>query len=447
MKEKKKFMEKLQQWILPVGNFLSSQKHFASISAGLQATVGISIIAAFMQIISSVVQMFGEGGAIADAIGTSFNWTDNVVNLLAIPYDMTMGLLGVVAAFAIAYNLAKHYKMKQMSTGIVSMLMFVMVVAPVQTIMMPDGVTTFRGLDFTWLGSAGLFTAIIISLVSVEISHFCIKRNWIIRMPDVVPQFLQDSFTSMIPLLLNTVVIYGIHVGISYLDSTLTIPSAINNILMTPVSSFLGTVPGMIVVVVFALILWTVGVHGSMIVYPLLIPILVEATVTNATLVAQGQSPVFHPCMLFGALAIAGGTGNSFGLSLLCKFKAKSEQLKAIGNVSWIPRIFGVNEPVIFGVPIAFNPIMAIPFILTGPVIALLMYLAYSFGLMTPGYILIMALMPIGISGFLGSMDIKNMLFAWVMIPVTMLLYYPFFKVYDAQLLKNEQKKQTEQQI
>lgn len=437
MSEQKGFMDKLQKFILPIGTFLSTEKHFASISAGLQASVGISIIAAFVQIAKTVIGMFAEGGVLANALGFSFSWAASAQTVLSVPYDMTMGLLAVIVAFAIAFNLAKFYKMNQLSTGIVAMLMFIMVVAPIQTVTLADGTSTFTGLNSTWLGAPGLFTAILLSLASVEISYFAIKRNWVVRMPDVVPQFLQDSFTSMIPLLLNTLVLYGLN-AVLKLTIGLDIPSVIFAVFAVPVSLILGSVPGMFVVIIFALLLWTVGVHGTMIVYPFLIPIMIGAITTNAELVAQGQAPVFNAAFLFSAVALAGGTGNTLGLALLSKYKAKSEQLKAIGQVSWLPGIFGVNEPVIFGMPIAFNPILAIPFILQGLVMAVLLWIGYSIGLLTPSFILIMSLMPIGVGEFLGTLSWKNSLFSWLMVPVTTLIYYPFFKVYDAQLVAKE---------
>lgn len=442
MSENKGFVASIQRFVLPIGNFLSSQKHFASVSAGLQATVGISIIGAFMQIAQTIVMSFGEGGLIATNFGIQFSWAPRVSDILKVPYDMTMGLLAVVAVFAIAYTLAKHYKINQMTAGLVAMLMFIMVVAPIQAVTLEDG-TSSNVLNSLWLGAPGLFTAIIVALLSVEITNLCIKRNWVVRMPDVVPQFLQDSFTAMVPLLLNVIIIYGINVILGLINPALNIATATTAIFMAPVSAILGSVWGMFIVIVFALLLWTVGVHGTMVVYPLLLPIIIEAIYKNAALVAAGQAPVFNAAFLFTAVQIAGGTGNTFGLALLAR-RAKSEQLRAIGKASLVPGIFGVNEPMIFGIPIAFNPFIAIPFILQGLVVAGAMYLAFMFNLITPGYILIMALMPIGVGSFLGSMDWRNFVFAWLMVPLAGLVYYPFFKVYDAQLVAKEEKARRE---
>ena len=88
--------------------------------------------------------------------------------------------------------------------------------------------------------------------------------------------------------------------------------------------------------------------------------------------------------------------------------------------------------------PIAFNPILAIPFILQGLIIAVLLWIGYSIGFLSPSYILIMSLMPIGVGEFLGTLSWKNALFSWLMVPVTALIYYPFFKAYDAQLVAKE---------
>lgn len=435
MSEKKGFMEKLQAAILPIGNFLATQKHFASISAGLQTIVGITIIAAFVQIASTVVGMFAEGGALANLLGFSLAFAPGLQKILQMPYDMTMGLIAVITSFAIAYNLAKAYGMKQMNAGIVAMLMFLLVAAPVKTVILADG-TTFTGLASTWLASTGLFTSILVSIASVEISHFAIKRNWVVRMPEVVPQFLQDSFSSMIPLLLNVIVIYGINVLLSLIG--MDVPTIIFAVFAIPVTLVIGSVPGMFVVITFALLLWTVGVHGSMIVYPFLIPIMVGAITQNAELVAQGQAPLFNAVFLMGALGSVGGTGNTLGIALWAKFKAKSEQLKAIGNASYIPGFFGVNEPVIFGFPIAFNPLMAIPFILQGIVVGLIMLLLFKVGFLVPGFIMIMALMPMGVGEFFGTLSWKNALFPYLMLPVTLLVYLPFLNVYDKQLLEKE---------
>lgn len=444
MNEKKGIMQKLQDYLMPVGNFLANERHFAAISGGLMATVGVTMVGAVFTILKSppvTEQIMKDGGILKTLFGWWYNLVQQYGDILQIPVNFTTDMIGLVAVFAIAYNLAKSYKMSAFSNGITAVLMFLMVVAPFQAIPVEGGMA-YTVLPTAWLGAAGLFTGIIIALVSVEITHICVKNNWVVRMPDVVPQFLQDSFSSMIPLLLNIIVFLGINTILGSYSSGLDIPTAINDVFKAPLSA-VNSVPGMIIVMVFASLLWLVGVHGTMIVYPILMPLMIGAIMQNAQLVAAGQDPVFSPMMLFGAIGMVGGTGNTMGLSILCATRAKSEQLKAIGKVSWVPGIFGVNEPVIFGAPIVFNPILAIPFIFSTIIIAFIMWLGYQTGILVPTYILIMALMPIGVGSGLGSMSLINFLFGWLMIPVSAIIYYPFFKIYDASLVKSEADKKT----
>ena len=439
MSEKNKgIMDKIQSIIRPVGEFMSNEKHFASISAGLMSTLGVMIIGAFTQIITAIIGMFAEGGILAELLGVSFSWVPAVVKILEVPYNMTSGLISIIVAFGVAFQLAKHYKMNQMQAGITAMIMFLMVVSPATQVTLVDGVTTFSGLDTTFLGAPGMFTAIVISLLSVEISYFCIKRHWVIKMPEVVPTFLQDSFSAMIPILLNAIIIYGINVLLGLINPALNIATAITAIFMVPVSFFVGSVPGMIIINTFAVLLWTTGVHGTMITIPFILPVLIAAITNNGALHAAGLPTVFNPAFLFMATSFVGGTGCTLGLVLLCTFRAKSEQLKAVGKVSLLPGFFNVNEPMAFGVPIVYNPIMAIPYILTPIILTIISWIGYEIGFLVPGHIMFLSLMPLGVAEFIGTLNLKNFIFPWLMIPVTALIYYPFFRVYDKQLCEQE---------
>jgi len=310
------------------------------------------------------------------------------------------------------------------------------VAAPAKTYILQDE-STLTALDTTFLGGTGLFTAIIVALLTVEIIRLCKKYHIVIKMPDVVPPFLSDSFTALIPLLINIGVFYGINVLLASINPALKIPTAIMAILAAPLSA-INSVPGMLIVIVFATLLWCCGIHGTMIVYPLLIPLMIEGITANAVLVAAGESAQFYPVFLFGAIAMIGGTGNTLGFVILSLFKAKSQQLKAIGKASIGPGIFGINEPIAFGAPIVFNPILMIPYVFGSLILGILLWISFSIGFQDPGYILIMSLLPIGIAGFMPAMSIKNAIFQIVMIPVMMLIWYPFFKLYDKQLVVRE---------
>ncbi len=137
-------------------------------------------------------------------------------------------------------------------------------------------------------------------------------------------------------------------------------------------------------------------------------------------------------------IAILGGAGNTIGLVLLM-MRSKSQQLKSIGKLSFIPGICGINEPVIFGTPIILNPILAIPFLFM-PILSLsLTYLAQKINLISMGYIVDPSFAPFFVQGYLSSMDIRNLIFTFLIAILSIVVYYPFFKIHEKHMLEMEE--------
>ena len=276
--------------------------------------------------------------------------------------NMTMGMLSLISAFAIAYYLAGSYKLSQMNAGFTSMIIFMIVAAPANYVALADG-NVASMIDTTYLGSQGLFTSIIVSLLTVEITRICMQKKITIKMPEGVPPFLSDMFSSIVPLVINVTLFFSVNLLISNFIPGSSLPSLIETILAKPISA-VNSVPGAILVSVLILVMWCCGVHGMMVFMPLTTPITMAAFAANAELFAAGQSPIFHPIFMTQAIALLGGTGNTLALVILC-LKAKSNQLSVFGKASIVPAVFRISEPVIFGAPIMFNPILMIPFVLS----------------------------------------------------------------------------------
>jgi len=423
----KLFESKFMKWLQKFGEKLGSSKVFSAISKSMMGTMAIILVGAIFQIVATIPTLFGW-----------FTTESATYKLIYAPYNMTMGLLSVFVVFMIGYNYAKSLGMKPMQNGIVALICFVMVAAPATTVTLVDGVTTMTVLDTSNLGAAGLFVAILIGILTVRLTHFCEKKNIVIKMPDVVPSFLSEAFSAMLPLLFNIIVWYGLSTLLSTLTGgMMTLPLLITYILSIPLSA-INTVPGMFVAVLFACLLWTFGIHGSMVVFIALMAIMIQNISANAAAVAAGNQPQFYATMLTGAMACAGGTGNTFGLVLHGLKSAKSKQLKAVSKAALVPGIFNINEPVTFGFPIMYNPIMAIPYILTPLITMLILWGGYAIGFFKPAYVLIMSLLPLFMGEFLGSMAWQNLFIPIVGIVVGLIVYYPFFKIYDKQLVEKE---------
>jgi PTS system cellobiose-specific IIC component len=170
-----------------------------------------------------------------------------------------------------------------------------------------------------------------------------------------------------------------------------------------------------------------------------LMPVLIQAIMTNGALVAAGESPVFHPIFLIlpGIGGTLGGTGCTIGLVLM-GLRSKSAQIKAVSRAGLVPAFFNINEPVAFGMPTVYNPILAIPYVVTPFVTMVLYWVGYSTGFLTPPYIYMMSFMPYGMGEFMVSMSWINLIFPFLLIPVSMLLWLPFYKIYERQLVAKE---------
>ncbi len=440
------FMHLVQEKLTPVANFFGTERHFASMQKGFMTAVSFILISAVFMILANppvTADLVAQGGVWSIFSGW-LDFASTYKTTILIPYNMTMGLLSVIVTFAIAYNLAGTYEMSQLSAGLTSTVLFFITAAPTSYYKLADD-SVLSAIDTTYLGSRGLFTAIIVALVSVEVTHFFLKHNITIKLGDGVPPFLTDTFSPLISMLANIGIFFGGNLLLQQIDPTLSIPVVIERGLAAPLSVAVDSVPGSLVICFFTLLFWCLGIHGNMIFMALTTPFSLAAFADNAALYAAGQPLVFHPVLLSMAINLIGGTGNTFSFVALCALRAKSKQLKAFGRATIVPSFFRISEPAIFGAPIMYNPILMIPFVLGGIISALLYWAAIEMGLLTNFYILVTGTFPMFIQGFIQCLDPRMWVFTALLIVVMGIVWYPFFKVYDNQLLKQEQEREAEE--
>lgn len=282
------------------------------------------------------------------------------------------------------------------------------------------------------LGTSGVFTAIIMGAIAVKIYSSCVKHNWIIKMPEAVPEGVSRSFSALIPTFLIALVILIMN-SVLILFGTdifqvIAIPFAFVKDLT---NSWLG------IVVIYLLMcgLWFTGIHGANIISPFWAPIALnnlQANMNGASIPFAGE---FSNSFVF-----IGGSGSTLGLVLFLVFLAKSEQLKILGRAAVVPGIFNINEPIIFGLPIVYNPFFFVPFMLAPVVCASLSYWAIKLNLISPIIANVPWPSPMGLGAFIGTAgDIRAVVLAVVSAVIAFLIYFPFIKAYDKKLLKEEQ--------
>lgn len=426
------FIEKLQKFLTPVGTKVANQKHLQAISSGIISTLPLTFIGAIFLIIANPAvtpDLAKNLGFLQGFFDGWYNFSTTYKEYLMTPYNLTMNIFSLVVTFGVAYNLAKSYKLNPLTSGVLAVCTFLMVAAPFTTI------KNTTVIDPKNLGTSGLFAAMIIALASVEISNFCMKKKFVLKLPDSVPPNVSSSFTAIIPLLLNIIIIYGLNIilmeclGKDLIETIMSV--------LTPAIGGINSLFGIILLLMFALFLWFFGIHGMNIMFSIVAPIFMMDIAHNVDLVAAGKVAVLTPAMIAYYYAVSGGSGATLGFSMMMT-RSKSERLRAIGKIAVVPNIFSINEPVIFGTPIMLNPLLLIPFVCAPLVNVILTYIAGSIGIL-PGFMMYLGgFFPIGVAESIISLSIVPFFWCIFMVIVSSLIWFPFFKVYEKQCMDEE---------
>lgn len=415
-------MIKLQDF----GQKLGSNKFLSALQAGMMFCMAPIMVGSIFSIICAVGPMVGL-----------FQNGDAVYNILYAPYHFTMDLLSLWIVLLIAFNYAKSIRLKApVMSAIQTAICFVLLACTWST---NEAGTNI--VDVTYLGAQGMFASFFVCCFVCQVEKFCQEKDIRIKMPDVCPPSLVNGFSAILPLLFAIVPLYALEVVISLATGGVYgVCSGFMAVLSAPLTA-LVSVPGMFILVPFAALLWCFGIHGTNIVMPVLMPLMLQAVTANAAAYAQGgySALVFYPVALFAGIGMCGGAGNTLPL-VIFGLKAKSEQIRAVSKIALVPSWFVINEPVTFGMPIMYNPILCIPYILNVVVVMACTLFLYKIGFLVPAFVPIMTLMPMGFGAFLSTLRWQNAIWDYLAMIPAGLVWYPFFKVYDNQLYKKEQK-------
>ncbi len=415
-----KFMRALQR----AGAAIQANKAISAVSGSMMLSIGIIMAGSIFTMLATLLYLVG-------VVQTS----DPLYSFLTMPNGVTLGFIGAIVAFSVGYIYSKNLGMKgDVANGIVCLVLFLIVAAPIQSVTLEDG-SSMSVLSTSYLGASGMFPAILVSLVTVRLIQLFQDHNVTIKLPDVVPPFLADGFTTLIPLMV-CVLLWG---GVSVLCQSVMnapLPGVIIGILTVPMSGLIS-VPGIIILKLIATILWSFGIHGAAAVSVVTLPITFQMYQINAELFAAGEPMQFSPVFLN---SVNGSCGNVLlGLVILCMFRARSQQLKAIGKASVVPTLFNITEPVTFGVPLMGNILLLVPQLIIGVIYPLLAYAGYMIGFFQPGHIMLLMNMPFGLQEFLPTMAWQNLLLAPLGTLLGLIIFFPFFKAYDRQLVAAEE--------
>ena len=446
-----RFEEFLDSKLIPLGNKVSQQRHLKAVRDGMVAATPLALLGGMTLIVTSPpvnLDTMKPTNILFQFLIAWKKWAIANGMQIELLYRASMGLMAMFICLAIAHSLAKSYKMDPVGSMIVSAVCFMITSAPSDLGVMSSGITAkMTGeqiladqsvlIPTGFLGAEGIFTAIILGLLTTEVTRIMHERGMFIKMPDAVPAPVKASFASIIPLIVNAVGIFLISLLIQNMCGGLLIPELIKSI-FKPLVVAVDSPFGIILISVVTQVLWIVGLHGSSIVSGVVGAFELGNLTANAALVTQGLSPEYIYTEPFRAFfMILGGAGATIGLNILM-LRSRSKQLKTLGRLAIVPSIFNINEPLIFGTPIVLNPTLAIPFILAQTVNGLLTYLIMYVDIIGKTFTYVPWTTPAPIGAAISTMDFKAFIWVLLLIIVDLIIWFPFFKSYEKQLILEE---------
>ena len=404
---------------------ISRNKYLRAIRDGFIAGMPVILFSSIFILIAYVPNAWG------------FHWSKDIETFLMTPYSYSMGILaffvGGTTAKALTDSMNRDLpatnQINFISTMLASMVGFLLMAAEPAK----DG-----GFLTAFMGTKGLLTAFIAAFVTVNVYKVCVKNNVTIRMPDEVPPNISQVFKDLIPFTLSVVLLYALELVVKA-SLHVTVAESIGT-LLAPLFSAADGYLGITIIFGAYAFFWFVGIHGPSIVEPAIAAITYANAEVNLNLLQQGMHAdkiLTSGTQMF--IVTMGGTGATLVVPFMFMWLCKSKRNRAIGRASVVPTFFGVNEPILFGAPLVLNPIFFIPFIFA-PIANVWIF---KFFIDTLGMNSFTANLPWTTPAPLGlvlgtNFQFLSFVLAALLIVVDVVIYYPFLKVYDEQILEEE---------
>ncbi|CIP26010.1 pts system lactose-specific transporter subunit EIIBC [Streptococcus pneumoniae] len=401
-----------------------------AIKDGFIATMPLIMFSSFLMIIIMIPKNFG-----VELPSPAIAWMRKV-------YMLTMGVLGVIVSGTVAKSLAGNVNRKMPPGKVINdtsaMLAAICGYLVLTVTLVVDEKTGSTSLSTNYLGSQGLITSFVSAFITVNVYRFCIKRDITIHLPKEVPGAISQAFRDIFPFSF-VLLISGLLDIVSRFS--LDVPFAqVFQQLLTPIFKGAESYPAMMLIWFMCALLWFVGIRGPSIVLPAVTALQLSNMEENAQLLANGQFPYHSLTPNFGNyIAAIGGTGATFVVPFILIFFMRSKQLKSVGKATITPVLFAVNEPLLFGMPVILNPYLFVPFLMTPPVNVFLGKVFIDFFGMNGFYIQLPWAFP-GPLGLLIGTNFQSISFVFLslILVVDILIYLPFCRAYDRQLLMKE---------
>ncbi|MBK4779385.1 lactose-specific PTS transporter subunit EIIC [Streptococcus lactarius] len=404
---------------------ISRNKYLRAIRDGFIAGMPVILFSSIFILIAYVPNAWG------------FHWSKDIETFLMTPYSYSMGILAFFVAGTTAKGLTDSMNRDLPATNQINYIS-TMLATMVGFLLMAAEPAKDGGFLTAFMGTKGLLTAFIAAFITVNVYKVCVKNNVTIRMPDEVPPNISQVFKDLIPFTLSVVLLYALELVVKA-SLHVTVAESIGT-LLAPLFSAADGYLGITFIFGAYAFFWFVGIHGPSIVEPAIAAITYANAEVNLKLIQQGMHAdkiLTSGTQMF--IVTLGGTGATLVVPFMFMWLTKSKRNRAIGRASVVPTFFGVNEPILFGAPIVLNPIFFVPFIFA-PIANVWIF---KFFVDTLGMNSFTSNLPWTTPGPLGivlgtNFQVLSFILATLLVVVDVVIYYPFVKVYDEQILEEE---------
>ena len=432
-------MKKLEKVLMPLAEAIGRNKYLVAIRDGF-------LVSTPLLIAGSIFLLIGNFPITAwtdwlESVVVNSSTGETLATFIAKPASATFDIMAIFAVVGIAYSFARQMKTDKIFGAAVAIMSWFLImpytVEGTITVGGEEVPASLSGLPLGWVRAKGIFVGIIVSFIAVHIYSWVEKKGWVIKMPKGVPPTVEQSFGALIPAVIVMTVFFLINLLFGFLGTNVF--QIIFEFLQTPLLNLGDTLGAMVIAYIFLHLFWFFGVNGGSVVGAVFNPILQTLAVENLEFFKTGVGEGHIICQQFQDLfATFGGCGSTLSLIIAMLLFCKSKRITELGKLALVPGIFGINEPIVFGLPIVLNPTMLVPFVLVPTMNIVISYFAMALDIVPIcSGVQIPWTTPVIISGLLATNWVGAILQGLLLI-AGVFIYMPFIKIMDKQYLIDE---------
>lgn len=414
-------MQKFTDALVNFSAKMANNRVLQTIQQSFMMMLPITMIGSF----ASLFKGFSFGGY------QNFLQSTGLYGVLGAIYQFSVGLLALYVVFLVGYVFAQKFDVKGsgISIGLTALMCFLVVTPYTEA---PSAYEA-ASIPTSYLGASGMFAALIIAFITGFVFKFCADKHIEIKMPDSVPPMIAKQFSAIIPSLFATI-FFAIVRMLFALTPIGNMQAAIYTVVSAPLMGLGANYFGLWILFMVLYGMWFFGIHGGMTCTPIMMLLFTQLQMENLAAYQAGQA---LPHMMTGTM-ISFGSG-SLPLVIAILLTCKSSSSKTITKIGALPSLFGVDEPMYFGLPMILNPIFFLPWVILVPSVAVwgtcllqnLGLLGAATGANAGGFV------PFFVTNMV-SFGVSGVIWGCVFMVVDVLIYIPFARAYDKQLLKQE---------